>query len=337
MPTSPWYPRLVFVKAAVSLISLAAVFLFLDVDAFVGYVERLGIGIVALNCLVLFAMCCALAWRWHLVLTVLEQRITGLALLIRAVTVGLFFNSVLPAGTAGDAIRILSVYRAGVPLKEAILSVLADRVIAFAVLIGLACLFVPLLAPELGTHVVAYLAAIGALATAGFAFLVFFRRMFLGRLRPEVVQKEDSLGRKLVAWFLRFMFATSAFFEQRVRRPALLATVLALIVVNQAGTTLIFHLTLDALGVATDYAQLFVLLTPAIVISLLPVSYGGWGTREIAIAFFLVPAGVDASAAVAASVVFGLANLLLGLLFLPAWLWEERAHRSREGEMQAGR
>jgi hypothetical protein len=70
---------------------------------------------------------------------------------------------------------------------------------------------------------------------------------------------------------------------------------------------------------------------------MLPISYGGWGTRELAVAFFLAPAGVDPNAAIAASVIFGLANLLLGLFFLPAWLWEERGHRSRSGKAGADR
>lgn len=337
LPAGQRHPRLIFVKIAVSLISISAVFLFLDVEAFASHVRRLGLTTLAFDCLILFAMCCALAWRWHLVLIVLEQGIVGFGQLVRAVTVGLLFNSILPAGTAGDAVRVLSVCRSGVPVKEGILSVLADRIIAFTVLVLLACALLPFYAGNIGSGVAGYLIALGALAAAGFAFLVFFHRLFATTLRPAVLGPTDGLGRKLLVWFTRFMFATSAFFERLLRRPALLASVVVLIVVNQAGATLIFHVTLGALGVTTDYVQLFALLTPGIVIAMLPISYGGWGTRELAVAFFLIPAGVDPNAAIAASVIFGLANLLLGLLFLPAWLWEERGHRSRSGEAGADR
>ena len=54
--------------------------------------------------------------------------------------------------------------------------------------------------------------------------------------------------------------------------------------------------------------------------AMLPISFGGWGVREIAFVYLLGAAGVSAEAALSLSIAFGLLRVLVGAIGGLTWL-----------------
>jgi hypothetical protein len=61
-----------------------------------------------------------------------------------------------------------------------------------------------------------------------------------------------------------------------------------------------------------------------VLVSMLPISVGGWGLRESAAVLLFAPLGVDAAHAMAVSVIFGLVLTVLGAF--GAIIWTASAH-----------
>ena len=67
-----------------------------------------------------------------------------------------------------------------------------------------------------------------------------------------------------------------------------------------------------ALGVQATWSAWVFAMAPIFLLAALPVSVGGWGTREAAAVLALAPFGVDAAGAVGAALVYGLYGLVQG-------------------------
>ncbi|WP_182118096.1 lysylphosphatidylglycerol synthase transmembrane domain-containing protein [Acidovorax sp. FHTAMBA] len=67
-----------------------------------------------------------------------------------------------------------------------------------------------------------------------------------------------------------------------------------------------------ALGVQAPWSAWAFAMAPIFLLAALPVSVGGWGTREAAAVLALAPFGVDAAGAVGAALVYGLYGLVQG-------------------------
>ena len=67
-----------------------------------------------------------------------------------------------------------------------------------------------------------------------------------------------------------------------------------------------------ALGVALPASVWAWAIAPVFLMAALPVSVGGWGTREAAAVLALAPFGVEAASAVGAALVYGLYGLAQG-------------------------
>lgn len=76
-----------------------------------------------------------------------------------------------------------------------------------------------------------------------------------------------------------------------------------------------------ALGIAVDAAVWAFAIAPVFLMAALPVSVGGWGTREAAAVLALAPFGVAPAAAVGAAMLYGLYGLAQAVLGAVAFGW----------------
>jgi uncharacterized membrane protein YbhN (UPF0104 family) len=76
-----------------------------------------------------------------------------------------------------------------------------------------------------------------------------------------------------------------------------------------------------SLGVELSWADCFLVLGPALLASAVPVTIGGWGIREGAMAGGLIAIGTSAPDAVATAILFGMTLLAGALPGAAAWLW----------------
>ena len=120
-----------------------------------------------------------------------------------------------------------------------------------------------------------------------------------------------------------------------IGKPSLTAPIFFTAIAVHATTILVVGLFLHALGTDTAYGELLLVLPAANLTMLFPISLAGWGLREGAFAFFLGFVGVPIETSVAASVLFGLAAILLSLPGGLLILWNGVCLKSDEPPQKA--
>jgi uncharacterized membrane protein YbhN (UPF0104 family) len=203
----------------------------------------------------------------------------------------------LPATVGGDAYRMALVMGEVGP-AAAVRSVLCDRFVALGILVALTAALTPLMAWRFGltAAVVSVIGAsvLGLLALAAIVLLA-----------PHVARL-PWVGTALSAVAYDMRRTLSA------RGDGFLASLLGL-ATHLLAVGLIFTL---ALSVKASISALDCLLIvpPALLVSALPVSLGGWGIREGAFLAGFSMAGAEAAAGVAVSILFGASGMFLGAL-----------------------
>jgi uncharacterized membrane protein YbhN (UPF0104 family) len=243
--------------------------------------------------------------RWWLVMGAIGSP-AGLGRTIGLTFVGVFFNQVLPTSFGGDAVRIWRVYRDGVRYQTAINGVLLERISGVAGLVVLVALGVAYMGPRIDNPAVQYgLLAVLPLTLLGVVVLTTMDRLPNAWRRWRAMQDLVELagdGRRIF-----FNLPTGS-----------LLLVLSLISHMLAAAS-IFALA-RGLGLDMALGDSLALVPAVILITLIPLSFAGWGIREGAMVAMLAFAGVSTDAALAVSILFGLALLAASLPGCLVWL-----------------
>ncbi len=270
----------------------------LDLARAAAIIARASFPLLAAALLALIATAFVNAWRWRLILAAGGSRAAA-GSLVKLLFVGLFFNQVLPTGVGGDAVRAWRCRRLGIGLAPAIRSVLLDRASGYLVTLLLFAAGLPALFGTLSDEG----ERVGMLMVLG-AGLSGLLVLFLSDFLPARV--------------LRFpLLAALADLSRESRRlfftPRQAAAVLGLSLLTVGFPILAYALVGRSLGTDLSLKTWLMVVPPVTLVQLLPVSFAGWGIREIGMVVILAGFGVGAEAALAISVMMGLGLVALGL------------------------
>jgi uncharacterized membrane protein YbhN (UPF0104 family) len=233
--------------------------------------------------------------------------------------VGMFFNLVLPTSVGGDVVRALYLGRSPHPNPSpfrgveqeavapsrraaAFLSVLADRVNGFAVLIAVACVAALCCPMPLPGWIIATVAGMGAGCLCGLAALP---------LLPWLRQRLPTYTR-----WTPLLDAADLF--RRDRRGMVVVTLLSLVV--QLANVILAWLIGEGLGLPVPFLYYGVLIPVVSILTLLPISLNGMGLRESGTILLLAPLHISEASAVTLSLllfaVYTAASLLGGVIYL---------------------
>lgn len=260
----------------------------------------------------------ASAWRWRDLAAWLGHAAPlrwAMSVYFRAVAA----NVVLPgAVVGGDVLRAWGLHRRGMPVLEAGVSVLLDRLSglwgllvlgALALGVGLGSGAMPTwhrVVDALGWIPVDILAATSLVASAMMAVLPY------GALRvlPWLAQHMAILRRPAMRWWQHLAQHDPARHYWHQMAGSLLV---------QAASVTTLYCGAQAIGAPLPWGALAVAAVPIFVFATLPLGFGGWGTREAAAIAALGLLGLDAPSAVAVSVLYGLYPVAQSILaLLPA-------------------
>ena len=296
---------LVAIKAAVTLGCLWYVARQVEFAKIAAVAGTLDMGWLGLAELVVMLQIPLVALRWNEILAALaahRQRITAM---IAVTAIGQFFTQVLP-NVVGDGMRAWLLARLGSGWRNAVTSVVIDRGVGVGLMIALACgiLLLPSALTALAGYRDVVLVVYGAMLMAGLIGLV---------LVPLLVPI-------LERWRYTREIGAFAAAARRVligpRSPAILA-IAGLV---HALTILIVWSLGRAQGLALPVSDAAVLFTVMVGISIIPVSVGGWGLRELAVVSVLGDHGIAPERALLFSVCFGLVFVVGSLPGALAWL-----------------
>lgn len=277
---------------ALALLTLAILALLLsriEFGALSAAVQRLPAGAWATVLLIALLLPLNLSLRWRFVLAQIGLSVPWRRCL--AILLGVQPLSVLSPARVGDTLRAFALRRDGIA-APVLGGILAERLLDMLVLAaaaGAAALWLGRLGIALGG---------GAVLVAGFAALMLARRLDRLPLRPSWRQ---PLGR----------FAEAAAVFQR--RPRALLGALALTLLHWALAILMVTVLLAGAGAEVGYAEVAAALPLAVFAGLLPVTFGGIGTRDAALVALLA-AQAGAPECLAASLLYAFLTLVLPAL-----------------------
>lgn len=231
-------------------------------------------------------------------------RALGLAARDRDVLVyyfrGVATNSVAPGGVlGGDALRAAQLGGRANTLAGGVSSVVADRVVGVCAQASVSLLAL-LVAVLVGSSPLPQgQAALYAALLVAILALPALPLPFISRLRRELL----AAGGEALA------------------RPAALAALVAL------GSSTTLWLCLQAVGAGASWLATVGLACGVFIGSAVPLAWAGFGPREVAAALFLTTLASGAPAAVAASVLYGLAGTLQGIAAAPLFALGLRRER----------
>ena len=241
------------------------------------------------------------AVRWHLIMRNLRFGLP-VSFYLRSYCKALFFNQGLPTSVGGDALRVLDVATRGFRKRDALFGVVLDR------LAGLAALLVMnlvgfMLGPGMLPDAL-YRLTLLAVACGFAAYVVMSLLRFLPA--PDTYPGLGVL-RALAERLHRALLGHRAM----LFGSSLLIPLLAL---------LSFYATGSALGLRYDLLTYVVIVPPAIILTLVPVSLAGWGVREGALVGLFSFIGADKAVILTMSILYGLMQIVVSLPGLVIYL-----------------
>jgi hypothetical protein len=222
--------------------------------------------------------------------------------------IGAFFNQTLPSSIGGDAVRLWLVARSGVGWRAATYSIFVDRAIG---LIALAIIIIASL--PWSYNLISDPAGRSALLFVDFAALaggVGF--LLLGRLHWPWLKRW---------WGTHHLHACSVIANRVIfskkHGPAI--AVLSLLVHVLA--VVIAWCVVQSIAAPVAFGQIFQLVPPVMLITMLPISMAGWGVREATMGLAFGYAGLMTNEGVNVSLLLGAVSFLVGAFGGLVWIF----------------
>jgi glycosyltransferase 2 family protein len=230
--------------------------------------------------------------------------------------IGTFFNQTLPSSIGGDAVRLWLVARSGAGWRAATYSIFVDRAIGLIALAVIIVASLPwsysLIRDPHGRSALLFV-DFAALA-GGMGFLV------LGRLPWPWLKRW---------WGTHHLYACSVIANRvifsRERGPRVV--VLSLLVHVLA--VVIAWCVVQSIAAPVVFRQIFQLIPPVMLITMLPISIAGWGVREATMGLAFGYAGLAANEGVNISLLFGAVSFIVGAFGGLVWVFS--AEKAAQG------
>jgi len=222
--------------------------------------------------------------------------------------VGWFFSNVAPSTVGGDVFRGAQLSRAGMPIGAAVRLIVTIRTLSFSTLVLVMLLGFPVALKSLSAPrdlIVLGTILLGAAgATLGLFTLAHVPLRVLSLGKWTIVRKIETVAadfRMLLAPNPAVALSWLLALAQHLLRIATLACLAA------------------GLGLHIPLAIIFAFAPAALLMAMLPISFGGWGVRELTFVYLLGTAGVSGEAALSLSIAFGLLRLVVGAIGGASW------------------
>jgi glycosyltransferase 2 family protein len=230
--------------------------------------------------------------------------------------IGAFFNQTLPSSIGGDAVRLWLVARAGAGWRAATYSIFVDRaigLIALAIIIVASLPWSYTLIGDPNGRSALLLVDFAALA-GGIGFLI------LGRLHWPWLRRW---------WGTHHLHACAVianrviFSRDRGPKIAVLSVLVHVLAVVVAWCVV------RSIAAPVAFGQVFQLIPPIMLITMLPISIAGWGVREATMGLAFGYAGLMTNEGINVSLLFGAVSFIVGAFGGLVWIFS--AEKASQG------
>jgi glycosyltransferase 2 family protein len=234
--------------------------------------------------------------------------------------IGTFFNQTLPSTIGGDAMRLWLVKHTGAGWRAATYSVLVDRAIGLIALASLVVTSLPwsyeLIANTKGrlALVVVDVAAI----SAGLGFLM------LGALQWPWLK----------TWWPTHHFHACAVIANRLLFSRATGPKIAVLSITiHVLTVVISWCVVRSIVAPAQFEQMFLLIPPVALITMLPISIAGWGLREATMMLAFGYSGLNQADGTMVSLLTGVTSFLVGAIGGLVWIFSREKAETHVGAL----
>lgn len=246
------------------------------------------------------------AKRWQLIVRALGSKLAYLEAL-RVTSLTALINQCVPSNLGGDAYRVLAVTQQGMAWKRALLAAFIDRFIALFALAIVALAGVMIIIDTAGAADYALLTIGGAGALVVCVIAAWFA--LRSRVVAQLANRVEVLKRLLEV------------LADLLHKPGQAAVLVCLSLAVHCITVIVMATVAISTGLDLPLLPILGVCAVGLLLARLPISIGGWGVREGAYVIAFNAFGVTREAALAASITYGLTELVMAVLGGLAWLF----------------
>ncbi|MAZ44980.1 MAG: hypothetical protein CMF48_07395 [Legionellales bacterium] len=238
-------------------------------------------------------------WRWQAATAFVGETIT-FNLGFRLVYIGYLFNQLLPSSFGGDVIRTWAMRKEGYTWPVSLGSVLLDRIVGLFTLTGLYVLLYPLIRHWLLLSALDWVWGVLALSWLGLITVVMTRSWWRKWVTGIAQGRLDWLHKLELPGTQLFLALTCG-------------------CVVHFGIGLSFYILASGLSIPLPLITALVLFPLINLITMVPLSFAGWGVREGVMMFALPHIGILPEQAFALSVSYGVVLTISALPGVLVW------------------
>jgi glycosyltransferase 2 family protein len=230
--------------------------------------------------------------------------------------IGTFFNQTLPSSIGGDAVRLWLVARGGAGWRAATYSIFVDRAIGLIALAIIIAASLPWSFELIGDpHGRSALLFVDFAALAGgTGFLI------LGRLQWPWLKRW---------WGTHHLHACSMIANRVIFSREHGPKLAVLSVLVHVLAVVIAWCVVQSIAAPVVFGQIFLLIPPVMLITMLPISIAGWGVREATMGLAFGYAGLMTNEGVNVSLLFGAVSFIVGAAGGLVWIFS--AEKAAQG------
>lgn len=244
------------------------------------------------------------ALRWNLILSFLDKPFSY-SKAWQFAAVSQFFNQILPSSVGGDGVLIYLAHKEERSLRVAVHSVLIDRIVGTSTLLSLCIVTLPFAAAHLSDRRMLAAVSLSLAALAASLSLPLILRM-AAKISPA----------RFASTLQQFCASIGSVWRPWSRLCALMVICGAGHIFMAASVCLIAV----AFAIPLPIFPTLLFLPSVFLLTIVPVSFGGWGLREASMVVLLGYGGVSPADALTVSVLFGLTDLAVSMPGGIVWL-----------------
>lgn len=286
-----------FLRVAVSIGLVAFMVSKLDTSNMLRFLRRADVALVALTLLAVLADRMLMGVRWMKLVEAIGVE-TSRSKLFKIFFLSTFFGSFLPSGVGGEAVRAISFSKLTSKGIESLASVAVDRLIGL-----LSMLLVGLLSLAVFYRVYPHPALLYVVLAASVGLLLVLGSALARPVHAKLLARFGTTKGKFSDWIRRGVEAMARYRD----KPGTLTLVLGISIGVQLLRVLQAYLLSEAMNLGTPAVYFLCFIPPILVVTMLPISVGGWGTANLAYVALFSQVGMDPDGA------FVLSVLILGL------------------------
>lgn len=283
-------------RLALSAVAIVLVFHEINFQEFFAYLVHINRTYYLLAILLQIASALVGAYKWDMIMVRMGYA-RDFRFYAKAYLVGTMFNQILPTSVGGDAVRVGYAHKLGAGLRKGLYSVLADRYYGVVGLILLNILVLYWLRTTIPASMFTVISVMLLAMCGGLLFALLISQFhFLKNIK--IIQMLYELSNALV---------------NSIGSLAHLFTLLFLAVLSNFLTIFATYLIALSLNLPISLLDLLGLMPAITLITLLPISFAGWGVREGAMVGFLLFLHIPKAAILSLSVLYGIMQILASL------------------------